>query len=161
MLDLFTPSKSIFHPTPSCHRLGGVMDSGVMDCDVVVVPWEHWVCTQCLQDNPYAVWLIKLKCFNPTHHHYPDEKTLVSIEPSTMMLVKMRPLPQCAWTIQGNCRRYPNCAKGDACTYAHSIVEQDTWNFIKTLYKGNSYVMLLCTVEFQRHLYFLTLTASL
>jgi hypothetical protein len=117
-----------------------------MDSGVVVVPWEHWVCTQCLQDNPYAVWLIKLKCFNPTHHHYPDEKTLVSIEPSTMMLVKMRPLPPCAWTIRGNfvyCRRYPNCAKGDDCTYAHSIVEQHTWNFIKTLYKEKQLIDMI------------------
>ena len=117
----------------SHHRLGGEMDSGV-----VVVPWEHWVCTRCLQENPYAVWLIKLKCFSPAYrdHHFPYEKTLVSIEPSTMMLIKMRPLPRCAWRIRGNfahCQRYPHCHNGDSCTFAHSTVEQHTWNFIKIL----------------------------
>ena len=143
MLDLFTPSKSNFHPAPSCHRLGGVMDSGVMDSGVVVVPWEHWVCTQCLQDNPYAVWLIKLKCFNPTHHHYPDETTLVSIEPSTMMLVNMRPTPACHRVQRPNqrrwmylCQDYPHCQRGNACPFPHSEVEYHTWDFIRRAFRG-------------------------
>ena len=110
-----------------------------MDRGSVVVPWEHWVCTQCLDDNPYAVWLIKLKCFKPMKygHNYPQRRTLVSIEPKTMELVKVRPLPQL--TILGRftlCRYYPNCPEGDLCTYAHLSVEQETWNFKKTLLQG-------------------------
>ena len=119
-----------------------VQKGGEMDRSGVVVPWEHWVCTRCLQDNPHAVWLIKLKCFQPRRrgHCYPEEKTLVSIEPSTMQLVRVRPLPKCAWTIRGKfmfCRNHPSCHNGDSCTYAHTYVEQHTWNFKKTLYKGS------------------------
>lgn len=122
-----------------------------MESDVVVVPWEHWVCTQCLQENPYAIWLIKLKCFNPNRHghHFPDKRTLVSIEPSTMALVKMRPLPRCAFNIRGRfvlCRKYLDCRHGDSCNFAHSPVEQHTWNFIKTLYKGiYTSICVFCT----------------
>ena len=60
----------------------------------VVVPWEHWVCSQCLRENPYAVWLIKLRCFQPKiHRHHQYRWTLVSIEPSAMRLVGMRHHP--------------------------------------------------------------------
>ena len=118
-----------------------------MDSGVVVVPWEHWVCTQCLQDNPYSVWLIKLKCFSPTKqgHRYPDEKTLVSIEPSTMMLVKMRPAPsrrrvqrptQRRYMYINVCQDYPNCQRGDACPFPHSEVEHHTWDFIRRAFRG-------------------------
>ena len=126
-----------------------------MEQSAVVVPWEYWVCSECLEDNPYAIWLIKEKCLNP-RRHYPRCRTLVSIEPSTTMLVKMRPLPKCALTFHGQfalCRnahqisaelrpelcRYrnaQNCGRRDSCTFAHSEVERETWNFIKVLFRG-------------------------
>ena len=113
----------------------------------VVVPWEHWVCTRCLKDNKYAVWLIKLKCFKPRHrqHNYSNNKTLVSIDSRTMELVHLRPMPSCARTLRGKfgvCRYDPKCS-GDSCKYAHSPVEQDTWNFKKILLEGlNNYKLL-------------------
>ena len=107
----------------------------------VVVPWEHWVCTRCLEDNQYAVWLIKLKCFKPRHrqHYYPGRKTLVSIDPSAMRLVKMRPHPvnieMSSIPIQ-LCQSYPRCQYRDNCPRPHSQVEYETWEFIRTLFKG-------------------------
>ena len=107
----------------------------------VVVPWEHWVCTRCLEDNQYALWLIKLKCFKPRHrqHYYPGRKTLVSIDPSAMRLVKMRPPPvnieMSSVPIQ-LCQSYPHCQYRDNCPRPHSQVEYETWEFIRTLFKG-------------------------
>ena len=120
----------------------------------VLVPWEHWVCTQCLQDKPYAVWLIKLKCFKPGYrdHNYPISKTLVSIDPRTMELVQLRLLPSCVWNIRGKfsyCRYITNCSNGSCCTYAHSSVEQDTWNFKKSLLQGILYMCLSTPVLIQ------------
>ena len=126
------------------HILATGREGSDMDrCGHVVVPWEHWVCAQCLQDYPYAVWLIKLKCFQPRHsgHHYPYQKVLVSIEPNTMKLVKMRPPPpqaQCLTKSSGSvqlCKSYPHC-HGGSCPFPHSEVEHHTWNFIRTLFKG-------------------------
>ena len=115
---------------------GGV--NSEMGGSEVLVPWEHWVCTQCLQDKPYAVWLIKLKCFKPGYqdHNYPISKTQVSIDPRTMELVQLRQLPSCVWNIRGNFTFCRYKCKGNSCTYAHSPVEQDTWNFKKCVLKG-------------------------
>ena len=122
-----------------------------MDGGEVLVPWEHWVCTQCLQDNPYAVWLIKLKCFKPRnqYHNYPSTKTLVSIDPQIMELVQLRPLPSCVWNIRGKfafCQSKANCSNGSSCTYAHSSAEQDTWNFKKSFLQG------ICTAAYYVHI---------
>ena len=134
-----------------------------MESDVVVVPWEHWVCTQCLQDNPYAVWLIKLKCLNPSNyrHQFPHQKTLVSIEPFTMMLVKMRPPPPVLHPARGQgryrhvnvCQSYPNCQLGDLCPFPHSEVEYHTWSFIKTVFKG-IYTCNTITYSFSLHTHY-------
>ena len=107
----------------------------------VVVPWEHWVCTRCLQDNQYAVWLIKLKCFKPKYpyHNYPVRKTLVSIDPSEMRLVKMRPHRNNIEMLSAPiplCQSYPQCQHRDNCLHPHSQVEYETWEFIRTLFKG-------------------------
>ena len=130
----------------------------------VVVPWEHWVCTQCLQDNPYAVWLIKLKCFQPRHrdHNYPIRKVLVSIDPSAMKLVKMRQHPA---SIEGRseslsiCQSLPYCQRGNNCPFPHSQVEFETWEFIRTLFKGkykanaSYWCMHIHTVSYRTSLY--------
>ena len=111
-----------------------------MDRGSVVVPWEHWVCTQCLEDNPYAVWLIKLKCFKPGYRgvrHYSHQRTLVSIEPSIMKLVKMRHPPASLGSgALDLCQSYPNCRRRDSCPLPHSEVEKKTWTFIRTLFEG-------------------------
>ena len=97
------------------------------------------MCTQCLQDNPYAIWLIKLKCFKPGYqdHNYPIRKVLVSIE--AMRLVKMR---QHSPSIEGRSEPLPICQSlpysqcGNNCPFPHSQVEFETWEFIRTLFKG-------------------------
>ena len=106
----------------------------------VVVPWEHWVCSQCLRENPYAVWLIKLRCFQPKRHrHHQYGWTLVSIEPSAMRLVGMRHPPANIEQITAPislCKSWKNCSKRDSCLHPHSEVEKHTWNFIQTVFRG-------------------------
>ena len=103
----------------------------------VVVPWEHWVCSQCLRDNPYAVWLIKLRCFNPKRHQQ-YQWILVSIEPSSMKLVEMRPPPPDIERITAPiqlCQAQQNCQR-ENCPLPHSEVEYYTWDFIRTAFRG-------------------------
>ena len=111
-----------------------------MDASTIVVPWEHSVCSRCLDNNPYALWLIKEKCLVPQYHRYSQIR--VAINSHKSILVKMRPLPSCAHSLRGNfvlCRNVEDC--DDSCPYAHSKVEQDTWNFIKKVNEGNSGVI--------------------
>ena len=113
-----------------------------MDASTVVVPWEYLVCSRCLVDNPYALWLIKEKCSKP-QYHFGSPQTLVAIDIYKSILVKMRPLPSCAQSLHGNfvlCRNAKDC--DGSCTYAHSKVEQDTWNFIKRVNQGNNGVLM-------------------
>ena len=125
--------RTILSPNPS---QGGEMDRG----GAVVVPWEHWVCSQCLWENPYAVWLIKLRCFQPKrHHHHQYGWTLVSIEPSAMRLVGMRHPPANIEQINAPippCQAGRYCQRGDLCPLPHSGVEYHTWEFIRNVFKG-------------------------
>ena len=102
----------------------------------VVVPWEHWVCSQCLQDTPYAVWLIKLRCFKPHQHRHQIGWTLVSIEPSAMRLVQMRYPPARIDAPIPPWHAWENCPKRGSCLCPHSDVEYHTWDFIRTVFKG-------------------------
>ena len=108
----------------------------------VVVPWEHWVCSQCLWENPHAVWLIKLRCFKP-HQHRHQYGALVSIEPSAMRLVEMRHPPP---NIERNkapirlCQARQYCQRKYLCQFPHSEVEYHTWDFIRKVFKGKDRV---------------------
>ena len=104
-----------------------------------MVPWEHWVCSQCWWENPYAVWLIKLRCFQPRHHQRYQRWTLVSIEPRAMKLVEMRPPPV---NIEQHsspiplCPLLDNCQRKNLCQHPHSEAEYHTWEFIRKSFKG-------------------------
>ena len=105
----------------------------------VVVPWEHWVCSQCWQGNHYAVWLIKLRCFKPNYHRGQWGWTLVSIEPSSMRLVEMRQPPANIEQRGGPvplCQSLEHCPRRQRCQFPHSEVEYHTWEFIRELFKG-------------------------
>ena len=111
----------------------------------VVVPWEHWVCSQCLWKNPYAVWLVKLRCFKPQRHHQ-NKRKLVSIDPSSMKLVEMRHPPvniEQHYSPVPLCQAQQNCKRKHLCQLPHSEVEYKTWNFIRTAFRGEIIVNCL------------------
>ena len=103
----------------------------------VVVPWEHWVCSQCWQGNPYAVWLIKLRCFKPNYHRGQWGWTLVSIEPSSMRLVEMRQPPSSMVDQFHSASHWNTAREGNAVSF---LIQRwniyHTWEFIRKLFKG-------------------------
>ena len=111
----------------------------------VVVPWEHWVCSQCLLENPHAVWLIKLRCFKPHQHRRQYGGTLVSIEPSAMRLVQMRHPPANIEQKKAPirlCQARQYCQRKDSCQFPHSEVEYHTWDFIRNVFEGKEVPVL-------------------
>ena len=135
----------------------------------VVVPWEHWVCSQCLRDNPYAVWLIKLRCFQPKKHYC--RQILVSIEPSLMKLVEMRDPPS---DIEQQSSSIPPCSsecclRRDSCPLPHSEVEYNTWEFIRTAIKGENHllpdslankIIFMCYNRFHYNIFIITMNKT-
>lgn len=102
------------------------------------MPWEHFVCSKCHQENPFAIWLTKQHCFEPHRlEHQRAERILVVVDPESMKMVKIRPVPPKGFTsFRGRfykCRFFPNCRSGPDCNYAHSDAELDTWNSKKIL----------------------------
>ena len=91
-----------------------------------LMPWEHYVCSNCFWDNPYAIWLIKQKCFHP-YKHRNGEQTLVAVDPECMMLAEIRPLPPHYMQFKGDGRTYQ---------FAHSEIEVNTWNIKKRMIIG-------------------------
>ena len=113
-----------------------------MDVDVktsnFLMPWEHYVCSACLQQNPHAIWLVKCRCFEPQQHRR-KQQALVIIDHDSMEMVRIRPLPECYSQIKGRfvkCYQHPNCPRGLVCTFAHSKAERDTWNMKQRIKRG-------------------------
>lgn len=105
-----------------------------------LMPWEHHVCSACLQRNPHAIWLVKCRCFEPQQHRG-EEQVLVIIDHACMVMVRIRPLPHHLSHFRGEfmeCRNYPNCYHNTECKFAHSKAECDTWNIKKRILGGRS-----------------------
>ena len=107
----------------------------------VIMPWEHYVCSECYQENPYAIWLVKQRCFKPQWHHY-DNQTLITVDKESTAMVHIRPLPDNYDRIRGNfilCRYFRQrraCPNSSMCRFAHSEIEKDTWNIKKRMLMG-------------------------
>lgn len=110
-----------------------------------LLPWEHYVCSKCLQLNPYAIWLVKFKCFQRSLHKRYAEEVIVVIEPGSMKLIEVRPLPENYDRFRGKFWMCRDVVKHGSCdsyhSYAHSEVEYDSWNAKKTILQGSTYVM--------------------
>ena len=97
----------------------------------VVLPWENIVCANCLDKNPYAIWLVKYCCFDAQAHKQP-RTTVVVIDVKNVKLVRVRQSP--TGTKTGGpkmCKQQMSrgtCRNGDSCTKAHSEIELDCWN---------------------------------
>ena len=99
------------------------------------------MCSQCFEDNKFAVWLAKVQCFEPHRHHYLKNQVdhrLVVIDKQSMSLVEIRPLPARDCWPEGLftlCKRLPQCNKRN-CQHSHSPQELDTWNAKRSLIIG-------------------------
>ena len=105
----------------------------------VLMPWEHFVCTVCFRENPYAVWLIKQQCSKPEVHRNPG-LTRVVISERSAVLEEIRPMPHLS--IRGGfimCyrqKKHTYCKQEENCTFAHSFAELVTWNIKKNLLRS-------------------------
>ena len=109
-----------------------------MDLSNFLMPWEHSVCSTCLQRNPHSIWLVKCRCLEPQQHRRAKHTTVI-IDHDCMEMVTIRPLPHNHEQFQGHfvkCWHYPNCSDGTTCRFAHSKAERDTWNIKKRILKG-------------------------
>ena len=115
------------------------------------------MCSKCLQLNPHAIWLVKFKCFKRSSHRYVEE-VIVVIEPNSMKLIEVRPLPENYDTFRGKfwmCRdvvKHGVCDKSHA--YAHSEVEYDSWNAKKTILQGSISIFHTALIKFNITLFF-------
>lgn len=119
-----------------------MMNDHLVDARIFWTPWEYQVCTECYDNNPYAIWLVKVRCFQP-HRHLQCEHICVVIDSENMVLEPIRPMPSHFRLFQGPfimCK-YTTCFKGDTCGYAHCQYEADMWNFKKRLEKGKQTVI--------------------
>lgn len=98
-------------------------------------PWEHRVCSKCYYNNPYAVWLVKVGCFQP-HRHSMCEYVRVVIDTNDMALETVRQIPMNFMSFRGPFKMcYADHKCDEFCTYAHSLFELDMWNMKKSLTK--------------------------
>ena len=109
-------------------------------CRHILMPWEHCVCSECHQNDPHAIWLVKLHahCFYPQRHRSAAHVTVV-IDQDQIMMEPIRPLPGNCFTFRGkfvHCCNFPDCRRGDKCRYGHSKLEVDTWNAKKRIISG-------------------------
>ena len=103
-------------------------------------PWEHQVCSQCHGSNPYAIWLVKVRCFQP-HRHLQNDYIYVVIDSQNIVLEPVRPMPGNFKSLYGTyimCKYFEKgtCQWGQICSYAHSNFEVDMWNIKKRLARG-------------------------
>lgn len=113
----------------------------------VALPWENIVCADCLDKNPYAIWLVKYCCFDAQAHK--QALTTVVIDVKNVKLVRVRQIPTGIKTqdlklckqqmCQGTCRNRGGCTK------AHSKIELDTWNAIYFLRQSKFFT---CVYEY-------------
>ena len=112
---------------------------GGFDVESFWTPWEHRVCLTCHSHNPYAIWLVKVKCFQP-HRHIQHEHIRVVVDTDDMVLEPVRPMSQRFKTIKGSfimCKLSGKmCNWSESCPYTHTCYECDMWNFKKRLAQG-------------------------
>ena len=109
-----------------------------------IMPWEHYVCSECYWENPYAIWLVKQRCFKPHKHQaILVNKVLVVVDRESMAMVHIRPLPQhCS-----HLKEFIQCVHHHTsvnigiqcnltCQCAHGKIEVDTWNIKKRIING-------------------------
>ena len=118
---------------------GIIMANSPIDVESFWTPWEHRVCTTCYRNNPYAIWLVKVRCFQP-HRHLQHEHIRVVVDTEDMALEPVRPMPRKYETIRGAfimCQSREVCnGCSESCSYAHTGYEFDMWNFKQKLAKG-------------------------
>ena len=98
------------------------------------MPWEHRVCSKCLDANPYAIWLVKIGCFKP-HVHNTALFVTVVIEHERMKMIFISALPSSCIAQGGDVEmcNTSECVGTAVCELAHSSYEFDTWNTKKCL----------------------------
>ena len=112
------------------------------DLSSFMMPWEHYVCSECYQENPYAIWLVKQCCFKPHRHQgIPIDQVLVVVDRECMAMVPIRLLPQLYSRFKGPFIQCPHHTSVGAqynlkCRYAHGKIEFDTWNIKKRMING-------------------------
>ena len=114
-------------------------------------PWEYDVCEDCYGNNPYAIWLVKQMCFRPKRHRGMGTVRVV-IDQNCMVMREIRPMPHNSFWFRGefvDCFFYPECPRDKECTFAHSPIECDTWNFKKSLGMQLHVVYMLCVMATQ------------
>jgi len=109
-------------------------------CRHILMPWEHRVCSECLQNDPHAIWLVKLHahCFNPQRHRSAIHITVV-IDQEQIVMKPIRPLPANYFTFHEkfiHCYNFPDCSKENECCSGHNKLEVDTWNTKKRIISG-------------------------
>ena len=107
-----------------------------IDVNKYWTPWEHEVCQLCLNDNPNAVWLVKVGCFKP--HQHEIGRVRVVIDHECMKMASLRKVSTQLWRTGRfkMCHNCPSCYRGDECWFPHSPFELDMWN-VKTRLKGS------------------------
>lgn len=121
------------HPTTTTVYKEETRVSMKMD---VVLPWEHTVCEECLRRNSHAIWLVKYGCFGG---HSFRKKVRVVIDCEGVELVRVRAPPRTISTFRGQfemCQQALRCKNGNKCAYAHSSIELDKWNAVKSILGG-------------------------
>ena len=110
-----------------------------IDVNTYWAPWEHEVCQLCFNDNPNAIWLVKVYCFKPQSLRHINSDTIhVVIDHERMAMVSVRRVSTGLWRIV----RFRLCSKGDncgrkwRCWFPHSQQEVDMWNIKSRLIKG-------------------------
>ena len=111
-----------------------------VDVNTYWTPWEHEVCQQCYNDNPNAIWLVKVGCFKP--HQHGGTTTRVVIDHEHMDLVTIRAVSTQLWRRSKfkPCHFGDNCYRS-SCWFPHSDHEVDLWNIKTRLVKGESWLV--------------------
>ena len=122
------------------------------DLSTFCLPWEHYVCSKCLEYNCYAIWLVKQVCLEP-HRHRNQDQELVAVNHEEMKMVAIREMPQNYANFSGKfwmCREViRNGICDESHSFAHSQEELDSWNLKKTTTNGIPlcYCLLPLTIE--------------
>lgn len=108
-----------------------------IDVNEYWTPWEHKVCKLCFEDNPNAIWLVKVHCFKP-HQHRSGDFIWVVIDHECMAMKPVRTISTRLWRTAWYKRCYngPDCFRGNSCWFPHSQHELDIWNIKNRLIKG-------------------------
>ena len=112
-----------------------------IDVNKYWTPWEHEVCQLCFNENPNAVWLVKVGCFKP--HQHEISRVRVVIDHECMAMASLRTVSTVLFWRIGKykmCDKMPNCNRGSRCLFPHSRYELDMWNLRSRMIKGGKYM---------------------